>query len=150
MVGSEQDFERISEKLEKEARADEIEVRIIKNDTALTRYANSQIHQNVGQEDVDVSIRAVFDNKTGAASTNSLELDSLKRCLSKAEKIAKYQEGDPDFKGLPETKEQKIVKENYVKDTAKFTPDQRAQKVKEIIEMASNEGIDRVYGAFQT
>jgi len=150
MVGYEQDFEKISEKLEKEAKADEIEVRIIKSDTALTRYANSQIHQNIGQEDLDVSIRAVFSNKTGAASTNSLELDSLKRCLSKAEKIAKYQEGDPDFKGLPKPKEQKNVKENYVKDTAKFTPDKRAQKVKEIIEMAGNEGIDRVYGAFKT
>ncbi|MBS3782027.1 MAG: TldD/PmbA family protein [Candidatus Thermoplasmatota archaeon] len=150
MVGSEQDFETISEKLEKEAKADEIEVRITKSDTALTRYANSQIHQNIGQEDLDVSIRAVFGNKTGAASTNSLELDSLKKCLSTAEKIAKYQEGDPDFKGLPEPKEQQSVKENYVKNTAKFTPDQRAQKVKEIIEMARDEGIDRVYGAFKT
>jgi len=150
MVGSEEKFDKISEKVMKEAEADEVEVRIIKSDTALTRYANSQIHQNIGQEDVDISIRAVFGKRTGAASTNSLEKSSVKDCLSKAETIARNQKSDPDFKGLPEAKKGKKGKENYVEDTAKFTPDERAEKVKEIIEMASDEGVDRVYGAFQT
>jgi len=150
MVGSEEEFERISDKMIKESDADEIEIRIIKSDTALTRYANSQIHQNIGQEDVDISIRAVFGKKTGAASTNSLEKSSVMDCLSKAETIAKNQKSDPDFKGLPEPKKGKKAREHYVEDTAKFTPEERADKVKEIIQMARDEGVDRVYGAFQT
>ncbi len=150
MVGSKEEFEKISDKMIKESDADEIEIRIIKSDTALTRYANSQIHQNIGQENVDISIRAVFGKKTGAASTNSLEESSVKDCLSKAETIAKNQKSDPDFKGLPEPKGGKKAREHYVVETAKFTPDERADKVKEIIQMARDEGVDRVYGAFQT
>ncbi|MEF8832879.1 MAG: DNA gyrase modulator, partial [Candidatus Thermoplasmatota archaeon] len=107
MVVSEEKFEKISDKLMKETEADEVEIRIIESDTALTRYANSQIHQNIAQEDVDISIRAVFGKKTGAASTNSLEESSVKDCLSKAETIAKNQKSDPEFKGLPEPKEAK-------------------------------------------
>ncbi len=150
MVGSEERFEKISEKVMESTEADELEIRIIERDTALTRYANSQIHQNIGQEDVDISIRAIFGKKTGAASTNSLKESSVKDCLSKAETIAKNQKSDPDLKGLPEPKEAKKSKENYVDATVEFTPDKRASKVKEIIEMAKSEGVDRVYGAFQT
>ncbi len=150
MVASEREFEKISEKVMKEAEADEVEVRIIQSDTALTRYANSQIHQNIGQEDIDISIRAVFGQKTGAASTNSIKEESIIDCLSKAETIARYQKTDPNFKGLPEPIEMEKIPENHVDQTAKFTPDERAEKVKDIIEMAKSEGIDRVYGAFQT
>ncbi|MFP4000522.1 MAG: TldD/PmbA family protein [Thermoplasmata archaeon] len=149
MVGSEERFEEISVKIMEKADADEVEVRIIDSDTALTRYANSQIHQNIGQEDVDISIRAVFDKKIGSASAHSLEEDSILNCLFKAETIARHQKNDPDFKGLPGPVDMEKVRENYVDETAKFSPDQRAKKVKEIIEMAKSEGVDRVYGAFQ-
>ncbi len=150
MVGSRETFEKISEKVMDKAKADEVEIRIIESNTALTRYANSEIHQNIGQEDIDISIRAVFDKKTGAASTHSFREDSIMDCLSKAETIAKNQKSDPDFKGLPEPIEMKSARENYVKRTADFSPDERAEKVSDIIEMAKSEGVDRVYGAFQT
>ncbi len=150
MVGSKKEFQEIAEKVFEEAEADEIEVRINQNDTALTRYANSRIHQNIGQKDVDISIRAVFDKKVGASSTNALDEESVLNCLSKAEVIAKNQRSDPDFKGLPSEQEGRESEDDYVEETAEFSPDDRAVKVKEIIDMAESEGVDRVYGAFQT
>ncbi len=150
MVGSREKFEEITEEVLKEAKADEVEIRVIENNTALTRYANSEIHQNIGQEDIDISIRVAFNQKVGAASTHTLEEDSIIDCLSRAETIAKYQKTDPDFKGLPEPIEMKKSHENYVEETVNFTPDERAEKVKDIIEMAKSKGVDRVYGAFKT
>ncbi len=148
MVGSKKDFVRIKDRLLEETKADELEIRIIGKDTALTRYANSEIHQNVGQKDLEISLRAVFDKKIGSATTNSLDEEEVLTCLSKAETIAKNQRKDPDFKGLPEPKKGKDIA-SFVSKTAEFTPDERAEIVKEIIEMAESEGIDRVYGAFQ-
>ncbi len=153
MVGSKtlrKRFDEVADKILNEAKADEIEVRIIQSDTALTRYANSRIHQNIGQKDTHLSIRAVFGKKVGSATTNSLEDKDVKNLLAKAETIAKNQRKDPEFYGLPAVKDKIDEKSAFVKETAEYSPDQRAEKVKEIIEMARSEGVDRVYGAFQT
>ncbi|MFW6304618.1 MAG: TldD/PmbA family protein [Candidatus Saliniplasma sp.] len=147
----------VSEELKRSARkvldkveVDEVEVLIHRKDKALTRYANSKIHQNVGQKDFDVSIRAVLGKKIGSVSTNSVDEKSLIDALRSAENIAKHQKEDPDFIGLPEPKEDRSDKENYFEETASFTPDDRAEKVKEIIHYAGEKGVDRMYGAFET
>lgn len=150
MVGTDKRFEEMAEKIFDEAEADEVEVRINRTDTALTRYANSYIHQNIGRKDTRLSIRAIFDRKIGSAMTNTLDEERVKNCLSRAEKIAKNQRKDPDFKGLPGEKKLKNKKDDYVKETVDYTPEQRAEKVKEIIDLAKSEGVDRVYGAFKT
>ncbi len=150
MVGDREEYEKIKEKVFEESEADEIELRILYDDTALTRYANSRIHQNIGQKVIDLSIRAAFGKKVGSASTSSLEEGSVIDCLSRAEKIARSQREDPHFKGFPEPKEGRDTADDFVENTRDFTPDERGQKVKEIIDMAESEGVDRVYGAFQT
>ncbi len=145
-----ENFEEISDKILNQSEADEIEVRITHNDTALTRYANSQIHQNIGRKDTKLAIRAIFGKKIGSASTNSLNEDSIENCLDKAEKIARNQRSDPDFKGLPDRKEPVDKEGVFLERTAEYSPDERAEKVKDIIDLAKEDGIDRVYGAFKT
>lgn len=150
MVGRDE-LEELTDSLIDASKADDVEVMINHNDTALTRYANSKIHQNVGQEDSSVSIRVAMGKKVGAASTNSLKLEDAKRSLKKAEAIAEHQREDPDFKGLPEDKEiSRKVGKTYYERTAEYSPEERAQKVKEIIEYSEEHGVDRVYGAFKT
>ena len=144
------DFTDLTDKVLKSAKADEVEIVVISKDTALTRYANSRIHQNIGQQDSDISIRAVFGQKVGSASTNSLDENSVKECLKRAETIAKHQKEDPQFQGLPEHKEGRKTQNNYFKETVNYSPDQRAEKVKQIIDFAEEKGVDRVYGAFKT
>jgi len=144
------DLKSSARKVLDKVQVDEVEVLIHRKDKALTRYANSKIHQNVGQKDFDVSIRAVLGKKIGSVSTNSVDEKSLVDALRRAENIAKHQKEDPDFIGLPGPKEDRSGKENYFKETAEYTPDERAEKVKEIIEYASSKGVDRMYGAFET
>ncbi len=149
MVGEEEAVETILDNKE----VDEVEIVITENETSLTRFANSRIHQNIAREDQKVSIRAVDGKKVGSSTTNRLDEDSLKRCLRKAETIAGHQREDEHFKGLPEEKEggqKRGVKESYFEDTAEYTPDQRAEKVKEIVEYGRDKKVDRMYGSFET
>lgn len=150
MVGSKQDFKQVSETVKKKTKADEIEIRIIQNDDSLTRYANSQIHQNLSKQETEISIRAVVNNKVGYCSTNSFEKESIEECLRKAESIAKIQGKDPDFIGLPKAQNEQGRSNNAVKGTEDSTPDERAEKVKDITEMAKSKNVDRVFGAFWT
>ncbi|MFW6040751.1 MAG: TldD/PmbA family protein [Thermoplasmatota archaeon] len=149
MVGHDH-LEDLAEKIFKKAEADEVEILVVSKDTALTRYANSKIHQNVAQVDKEVSIRAVIDKKVGSASTNAIDDKSVLDTLGKAETIAKHQKEDPHFKGLPKSKKDSKTGGKYCKETVEYTPENRAEKVKDIIDFAKDIGIDRVYGAFTT
>src|SRR6266550_1672899 len=52
--------------------AQQTEVMVTEWDSALTRFANNGIHQNVAERNVSVRVRVVKDGKTGVASINQL------------------------------------------------------------------------------
>src|SRR5690349_23584605 len=58
--------------------ADETEVHVDETISALTRFANNAIHQNVAEHTMTVSIRTVVDQRTARATTNRLDQDSLR------------------------------------------------------------------------
>ena len=64
MIG-ESEIKRIGERVLGASRADQTEVEVFANDSALTRFANNYIHQNVEHSDVDVRVRAVIGQKIG-------------------------------------------------------------------------------------
>ena len=82
-------------------RADQAEVLIMATSTALTRFANSRIHQNVAERNLQVRVRAVLGKKVGVASVNSLDRSSLQRAAERAVEIAHVQPENPDLQSLP-------------------------------------------------
>lgn len=105
-------------------------------DNALTRFANSQIHQNVGQKSGGVAIKVVLDKRISSVQANTLEEDGIKEAVQQAVKIAKASSPNKDFKSLPEPEPWKPVKGAFDKETVECTPMFRAEKVKEAIETA--------------
>lgn len=81
--------------------ADAVEALVSSEDAALTRFADNRIHQNVAETDTSVSVRAVVGKRTGVASTNRLDDDSLAVCCQRAVDAARLAPEDPDFPGLP-------------------------------------------------
>ena len=57
--------------------ADQTEVVVIGVDSALTRFANSGIHQNVAERNVQVRVRAIVGKRSGVATTNDLSESAL-------------------------------------------------------------------------
>src|SRR6185436_6073369 len=100
MLG-EQEIRRIAETVLAASRADQTEVEVFANDSALTRFANNYIHQNVEQSDVDVRVRAVLGQKIGVASTNEISEEALRRVTAKALELAEHQRDNEDFRSLP-------------------------------------------------
>jgi predicted Zn-dependent protease len=81
--------------------ADAAEAIVTSTDSALTRFAGNRIHQNVAENDTQLSIRAVLGTRTGVADTNRLDDDSIARCAAAAVEAARYAPEDPGFPGLP-------------------------------------------------
>ena len=64
--------------------ADEAEALVAAESSALTRFANNRINQNVAEDNALVSVRAVVGTRIGVASTNRLDDDSLAACCDAA------------------------------------------------------------------
>src|SRR5260221_6124788 len=92
----------VFDRIKKHSSADEIEVLVYGGKSALTRFANNIIHQNVAEENYVASVRTVFGGRTARATTNKLDDESLKRIVQSSEKLAKVQHPDPDLLPLPD------------------------------------------------
>ncbi|MGW0432644.1 TldD/PmbA family protein [Micromonospora sp. NPDC003197] len=84
--------------------ADGIEVVLTRDRTALTRFADSRIHQNTDRSDGQARVRVVRDGpggiRVGVASTNLLTPDGLREAARQATAIAEATRPDPYFGGL--------------------------------------------------
>ena len=129
------ELRRIAEKIFKLSEADETEVDINAVTSALTRFANNTIHQNVAEQGLTVSVRAVVDGRTARASTNKIDDESLRRVTTAALELARVQPRNPEL--LPMLGKQKLTKvDRFVAQTAAATPDDRARAVTSVCHMA--------------
>src|ERR1039458_3450047 len=135
----------IFDKLRRQSQADEIELLISGGRRALTRFANNTIHQNVAEEAYHISVRSAFGNRTARASTNKHDDDSLRRVVQSSEALAKVQHPDPDLLPMP-TKEETAAANvdggdgmvnRYFEATARLTPQDRAQGVAAMVDVAN-------------
>lgn len=130
------------------SKADQTEVIFQGTDSALTRFANSYIHQNVAESNTEVRMRVVYGKKVGVASSNDLSPDALKRTVETARAIAMLQPDNPEFKSLPGPQPIQNV-EAFVERTANFSPEQRAQVVSVLCKKAKEKSVIAA-GAFST
>ena len=140
-------------KIKKYSSADEVEALIYGGHSALTRFANNTIHQNVAEENYVVSVRTAFDGRTARATTNKLDDESLKRVVAASEKLAKVQHPDADLLPMPEAgggaRSTQAVPSRYFDATAAITPEQRAEAVKKIVGVAQKHKLTTA-GIFST
>src|SRR5690242_9176843 len=92
-------------RIKRNSSADEVEVLFYGGKSALTRFANNTIHQNVAEENYGVSVRTVFGGRTARATTNKLDDESLKRVVEASESLAKVQHPDADLLPMPTAQE---------------------------------------------
>src|SRR5580704_14815479 len=119
-------------RIKKHSTADEVEVFFSGGKSALTRFANNVIHQNVAEENYAVSVRTVFGGRTARSTTNKLDDESLKRVVESSESLAKVQHPDPDLLPLPDSN-RTVARDDsptrHFAETAAITPAQRAESV---------------------
>ena len=118
-------------------------------DAALTRFANSEIHQNVAESGVHVSLRFVDGRRQGVASTDRLDEAALRRLAETAGRIAAVSAERDDGVALPEPTPIHEVAEALATATAEASPDLRAEGTRAVIAAADAAGVV-AYGSFAT
>jgi predicted Zn-dependent protease len=124
-------FERVLDAA-RAAGADEVELTLDAAASALTRFANNAIHQNVSEQHRFASIRTVVDHRTARASTNRFDDVSIRAAARQAVEIARAQEPDPGLLPMVEPAALDEV-DRFSAATARATPMGRAAVVAESI-----------------
>lgn len=117
-------------------KADQVQASAYLIDSALTRFANSRIHQNVAEKSGGVAIKVVLKKQLSTIRVGTLEDSEIKKAVAEAIKIAKASSPNKDFKSLPQPEPWSPIKGVFDKETADCEPKYRAEKVKEAIETA--------------
>jgi PmbA protein len=105
--------------------ADEVEACAVIQDTALTRFARSRIHQNVCERGMELTVRLSMDGRVGAAVTNQADVDDLDNLVDRAVSAARRAPRDPDWPGVA-APAQIAATQAWSKPTAAATPGTRA------------------------
>ncbi len=137
----------IFERIKQHSTAEEVEVLFSGGKSALTRFANNIIHQNVAEENYVISVRTAFGGRTARSTTNKLDDESLKRVVQSSERLAKVQHSDPDLLPIPDPSgaagipPSEGLPTRHFAETAAITPVQRAETVKKIVKIAEQHNL---------
>ncbi len=125
----------IFDRVRRASSADGIEILLVAGRSALTRFANNIIHQNVEEETRVLSVRAVVGKQTARATTNRFDDESIRRVVEEATSIARLQVPDPELLPLAEPGQCRKV-DRFDSATASTTPQFRAEGVRKAVEIA--------------
>jgi predicted Zn-dependent protease len=141
------ELKRFVDQLLERSPAEQTEVMVTEWDSALTRFANNGIHQNVAERDVAVRVRVINRGKTGVASVNQTDDRAAERVVKRAIEIAELQP-ESDVVPMPGPAKARPV-ESWSDATANTTPEERADFVQTICAQAERAGL-KAFGAFST
>ncbi len=116
--------------------ATEAEVLVTAEESALTRFANSEIHQNVAEAAVSVNVRFVDGRRVGVASSSRTDPEGLRSLAETAATIARHSAEREDWGGLPEPSPIPQVPAAFAAGTGDSTPELRAEAARAVIAAA--------------
>ena len=109
--------------------------------SALTRFANNEITQNVAERRFLLSVRVLRGKRTGRATGNDLSKDGIERLVRQASEAARLQPESGDL--LPLQGPQRYREVDAVdRATEALGPDERAKEVRRGIERCREAGVE--------
>jgi len=117
----------------------EAQVTVQAGRSALTRFANSFIHQNVDDDTSTVALTVTLDGRTASASATSTEPAALGRLVRMASTAAGVRQADPAWPGLAPPSDP-APPSHWDDPTAQASPEVRAQLVADFVAAADGLG----------
>jgi PmbA protein len=117
----------------------DIEVTLGASDSALTRFANNAIHQNVAERHRSISVRALIGGRTARASTNRCDDAAIARVVEQAIEVTRASEPDPGVLPLAEPCDLAEL-DRFCRSTTQCGPQDRARTVAGAIAIVEQAG----------
>ncbi|MGB5555900.1 MAG: TldD/PmbA family protein [Flavobacteriaceae bacterium] len=125
-IYTEQEAREIMEKAMRFSTADACEINLSGSESGNIRYARNSVSTAGHRSNQTLVVQANFGKRSGTATIDEFDEESLKRVVARAEELAKLSPENPEFMAPlgPQTYDSAIT---YVEATAKITPEYRAE-----------------------
>jgi predicted Zn-dependent protease len=125
---------RLLKDVVQESHADQTEALLLTEDSSLTRFAKSSVHQHVAEKNRTLILRVVKDKRIAVLTTNHLNRSSLRDLLRNAISITEVQHPNEDFVSLPTP--QSIPEINTFQENIKsLTPNRKVKVINDLFKM---------------
>lgn len=128
-------------RLAKRTRTDGISVCAHAKSRRVFRFAYGAIHQGLLQESVNVTVKVIRNRRSGVASADTLEPQSLTRCVRAAVEIAKHSPAQDDLPDLPARHHIRTTAD-YCPATVRLSPAACVSSVKRLFHLCAGAGAE--------
>ncbi|HHC08451.1 MAG TPA: TldD/PmbA family protein [Actinobacteria bacterium] len=125
-------------------RRGEAEARATVGNLALTRFANSFIHQNVAEDSETLWVRVTVEGATASAATTNLDREALEAFVDDLVAAARLRPADPDWPGLAPPAVPPAV-DHHDEATERAEPRERAERVRGFVDAGGGETLAAGY-----
>ncbi|WP_299313799.1 TldD/PmbA family protein [uncultured Aquimarina sp.] len=135
-IYSKEEAKQIMEKALSFSTADACEVNLSGSESGNIRYARNTVSTAGHRSNQTLVVQSNFGKKSGTATIDEFDDESLKKVVKRAEELAKLSPENPEFMAPlgPQKYDESIT---YVDKTAKITPEYRAEVANSSIEPAA-------------
>ena len=138
---SQHDSHEILDRALSAANADEADAVFISTDHNISRFANSNVHQNMSEESAWLTLRVIVGGSMGVATTTSFDADEIARTAALAREAARHSSPMPKFTGLYRDLEPPPQLDTFDEPTAHITPAQKAHELRAMFDRGRDAGV---------
>ena len=131
------------------ADADEADAAFVSVDQNISRFANSQIHQNMSEESASLTLRVIVAGAPGVATTTSFTDDDLAHAAEVAREAARHSKPVQGFRGLYRGGEPVPSVASFDETTARIAPAEKARALRAMFDEGLAHGV-QFAGAYAT
>jgi predicted Zn-dependent protease len=112
------------------AGADEADAAFFSLDQNISRFANSQLHQNMSEESSWLTLRVIVNGAMGVATTTAFDDEEISRTADVAREAARHSNSVAGFQGLYRQNEEVPVVDSFDEATAALTALDKAKALR--------------------
>ncbi len=126
----------------KQSEAEGVFVSISGRESALSRFGENQISQNVSKNQFQITITSYFDQSSASASTTDLNPDSISATIKRSQDLARFAPKDPEWIPLLEPQIYDDRTPAFDEYTATISPLAKGEIIKQVCHQAKNHGVE--------
>ncbi len=124
-----------------ESPADQTEALLLTEDSSLTRFAKSSVHQHVAEKNRTLIFRVVIDKRIAVLTTNLLDRSSIRDLVKKAISLARIQHPNEDFVSLPAPEPIPEIG-TFHENIKSLTPNRKVKVINDLFKMVRGKGLE--------
>jgi predicted Zn-dependent protease len=128
----------------------EADALLTSTDQNISRFANSNLHQNMSELSAELTLRVIVDGAMGVASTTQLDAEEIARTAELAREAAKHADPLQNFTGLykPDAAAAPLL-HTFHDDVASIAPADKARALRTMFDRGRERGV-HFAGSFAT